>query len=69
MGDTKYQSTFDFLQEIDNDLTVYVDKLTEKGFTTTKTLRFLEEDDVGFAKVAHRRLILAHTRKLLDNYE
>ncbi len=69
MGDTNYQSTFDFLQEIDDELSVYADRLIEKGFKTTKTLQYLQEEDVEFAQVAHRRLILANIRKLAEKYE
>ncbi len=69
MEKTKHQSTFDFLQEIDDELTVYSDRLIAKSFTTTKYLKVLQEEDLEFAQPAHRRLILAHTRKLAEEDE
>ena len=56
------QSTYEFLAGIDRDLLVYVEELEAKAFLSTKTLKYLREDDLDFALPAHKHLILAHAR-------
>ncbi len=63
------QSTREFLSAIDEELLIYVKPLDDKAFVSTKTLKYLTEADLDFAKPAHRYLILDHTRKLKENQE
>ncbi len=63
------QSTYDFLHQIDKELLIYVQPLMEKAFTSTKTLKYIREEDLQFALPGHRLLILAHARKIPEVQE
>ena len=58
------KSTYEFLAAIDRDLLVYEKPLQDKAFLSTKTLKFLREDDLDFALPAHRHLILSYARRI-----
>ena len=59
-----HQSTFDFLDSIDNELVQYNDLLVTKGFSNTKLLAYLTFQDISELPVGHRRLLINEVSKI-----
>ena len=59
-----HQSTFDFLDSIDNELVQYNDLLVTKGFSNTKLLAHSTYQDISELPVGHRRLLINEVSKI-----
>ena len=60
----RHQSTFDFLDSIDDELVQYNDLLVTKGFSNTKLLAHLTYQDISELPVGHRRLLINEVSKI-----
>ena len=59
-----HQSTFNFLNSIDDELVQYNDLLVTKGFSNTKLLAHLTYQDISELPVGHRRLLINEVSKI-----
>ena len=60
----RHQSTFDFLDSIDDELVQYNNLLVTKGFSNTKPLAHLTYQDISELPVGHRRLLINEVSKI-----
>ena len=60
----RHQSTFDFLNLIDDELIQYNELLVTKGFSNTKLLAHLTYQDMSELPVGHRRLLINEVSKI-----